>query len=125
MPNLNDIPVEILQRIFKYAEESTSYKKSWMMQYQLVCKSWNLAAKLCLYNFVDLSSNKDSDKLLRCMENSSAGQFTRTICINTSYMKYGTEKRYIRKLVKVFPNIKHVTDTLRNYGSLSTLTTNA
>jgi hypothetical protein len=106
MPNYNDIPVEILRQIFKYAEESTRYKKSWMIQYQLVCKSWNLAAKLWLYNFVDLSSDQDSDRFLRCIKSSSAGQFTCTIYIDTSHMKRETEKHYIKELVKVPPKHK-------------------
>ncbi|KAL4207571.1 hypothetical protein AB4K20DRAFT_1917052 [Rhizopus microsporus] len=125
MPGFNEIPGEILQQIFAYVQKSAEYKKSWMVQYQLVCKGWNQVAKTWLYSSVDLYDDTVMERFLHCMKNSSAGQFTRTIFIGTRYRKYEAAKLYINELVEACPNVERVKGAIRNYDFWCALATAA
>ncbi|ORE11083.1 hypothetical protein BCV72DRAFT_267653 [Rhizopus microsporus var. microsporus] len=125
MPGFNEIPSEILQQIFAYVQTSAKYKKSWMVQYQLVCKRWSQVAKTCLYSLVDLCNDETMERFLHCMKNSSAGHLTRTICLNTRYRKYETVELYINELAEACPNVERVKGFISNYGSWRTIATAA
>ncbi|KAL4205779.1 hypothetical protein AB4K20DRAFT_1981001 [Rhizopus microsporus] len=125
MPGFNEIPSGILLQIFAYVQESTEYRKSWMVQYQLVCKGWNQVAKTWLYSSVDLYDDTVMERFLHCMKNSSAGHFTRTILIGTRYRKYEAAKLYINELVEACPNVERVKGAIRNYDFWCALATAA
>ncbi|PHZ09935.1 uncharacterized protein RHIMIDRAFT_240048 [Rhizopus microsporus ATCC 52813] len=125
MPGFNEIPSEILQQIFAYVQKSAKYKKSWMVQYQLVCKRWNQVARTYLYSLIDLCSDETMERFLHCMKNSSAGHLTRIIYLNTGYRKYETTELYINELVEACPNIERVKGTVKNYDSWRTIITAA
>ncbi|ORE00899.1 hypothetical protein BCV72DRAFT_184551, partial [Rhizopus microsporus var. microsporus] len=125
MPGFNEIPSEILQQIFAYVQTSAKYKKSWMVQYQLVCKRWSQVAKTCLYSLVDLCNDETMGRFLHCMKNSSAGHLTRTICLSTRYRKYETAELYINELVEACPNVERVKGLIRNYDFWRALATAA
>ncbi|ORE11641.1 hypothetical protein BCV72DRAFT_197331, partial [Rhizopus microsporus var. microsporus] len=125
MPGFSEIPSEILQQIFAYVQKSAKYKKSWMVQYQLVCKRWNQVARTCLYSLVDLCNDETMERFLHCMKNSSAGHLTRTICLSTRYRKYETAELYINELVEACPNVERVKGAISNYDSWRTITTAA
>ncbi|CEG69937.1 hypothetical protein RMATCC62417_05922 [Rhizopus microsporus] len=125
MPGFNEIPSEILQKIFAYVQTSDEYKKSWVVQYQLVCKDWNQVAKTWLYSSVDLYNNTIIEKFLHCMKNSSAGHLTRTIFLSTRYGEHEGAEVYINELVEACPNVERVKGTTRNYDSWRTIATAA
>ncbi|CEG71219.1 hypothetical protein RMATCC62417_06988 [Rhizopus microsporus] len=125
MPGFNEIPSEILQKIFTYVQKSDEYKKNWMVQYQLVCKGWNQVAKTWLYSSVDLYDDTDMERFLHCMKNSSAGHLTRTICLSTRYRKYEAAELYMNELVEACPNVERVKDAIGNYDSWRTIATAA
>ncbi|CEJ05440.1 hypothetical protein RMCBS344292_19381 [Rhizopus microsporus] len=125
MPGFDEIPSEILQQIFTYAQTSAEYKKSWMVQYQLVCKNWNQVAKAWLYSSIDLYDDTIIEKFLHCMKNSSAGHLTRTIYLYTSFEDYEAVKLYINELVEACPNVERVKSAIRNYDFWRTLATAA
>ncbi|ORE12025.1 hypothetical protein BCV72DRAFT_196684, partial [Rhizopus microsporus var. microsporus] len=125
MSGFNEIPSEILQKIFVYVQKSAEYKKSWIVQYQLVCKGWNQVAKTWMYSLVDLYNDKTIERFLHCMKNSRAGHLTRTICLNTGYRKYETTELYINELVEACPNVERVKGTIKNYDSWRTIATAA
>ncbi|ORE00672.1 hypothetical protein BCV72DRAFT_218688, partial [Rhizopus microsporus var. microsporus] len=125
MPGFNEIPSEILQQIFAYAQKNFKYKESWMVQYQLVCKRWNQVARTCLYSTVYIYSNKDMEKFLHCMKNSSAGRLARTIFFDRRYKEYETAELYVNELVEVCPNVERVKGFIRNYDFWRALATAA
>ncbi|PHZ09892.1 uncharacterized protein RHIMIDRAFT_240009 [Rhizopus microsporus ATCC 52813] len=125
MPGFDEIPSEILQKIFVYVQKSAEYKKSWIVQYQLVCKGWNQVAKTWLYSTVYLCNDKAMERFLHCMKNSSAGHLTRTIYLDIRYEKYETAEPYINELVEACPNVERVKGVIRDYDSWRTIITAA
>ncbi|KAL4207565.1 hypothetical protein AB4K20DRAFT_1917018 [Rhizopus microsporus] len=107
MPGFNEIPGEILQQIFAYVQKSAEYKKSWMVQYQLVCKG-----SVHIYNNT-------------IMEIFLHWHLTRTIYLYTDYQKYEAAELYVNELVEACPNVERVKGAIRNYDFWCALATAA
>lgn len=94
-----DFPFELLTRIFKYVPDQTQ------IACQQVCKSWFYPARKLFYSTIGTENNKNIEKLVYCLEHSSAGDMVKLLKIDTHL---GLNQDQFTRLIHACSNLQEL-----------------